>query len=153
MKYELKHYTEDKNLIDEILAIMAIHALERVGEKNYAPDVVKIVGLWKMGVLRLVTMRSHEDKLIGYQGWLLSTPVTNTFLKQATLSYIFVEKESRGSATNFLEFVKYGVAAVKILGAVDILAGVDGDQPWLLDKFKLAGFTTERARQIVYTGG
>jgi hypothetical protein len=58
----------------------------------------------------------------------------------------------RGDQSQFFSFIQYGVAAMKLLGAHDILAGVDGDQPWLREKLALAGFTMERARQLSYTG-
>jgi hypothetical protein len=150
MKYELKHYTEDKGFIDKILTMMRDHAIERLGANNYAPDTAKILGLWKLGVLRLITMCDDSGKLVGYQGWLCSNQLTNISLKQAIMSYIFIDKSARGTEEQFETFVQYGIDAMKILGQEDILFGVDGDQQWLLEKLGRMGFTTVRATQLSY---
>jgi DNA-binding Lrp family transcriptional regulator len=152
MKYEVQHYKEDKPLVEAMLAMMAAHAIERLGASNYAPDTAKILGLWKMEVLRLILMRNDDGKIVGYQGWLCTNQLTNMSTKQAILSYIYIDKDNRNIAGQLGEFLKYGIDAMRILGAADILLNVDGDQMWLKDKFAEAGFGTVRAMQLSYSG-
>lgn len=151
MKYELKHYVEDRAFVDQMFAMMFEHAKERYGTANYNPDVKKILGLWSLGVLRVVTMRTDAGKLVGYQGWLCSAQLTNPKIQQAILTYVYVNPEFRGSGAQFTEFVSYGVQVMKVLGDQEIQVNIDSDQLWLRTKFEAAGFKTARSVQLAYT--
>lgn len=152
MKYELKQYVEDKPFVEGMLEMMAAHGVTQRGAENYAPDTTKILTLWKAGVLRLVLMKDDADKVVGYQGWLMSSELHDMTKPQATMFSIYVDQQHRGSTELFEEFVKYSVNAMKILGATKILVGVDDNQPWLRKRFGEVGFTQAVTTTLLYTG-
>lgn len=127
MKYAVQQYTEDRAFIAELLELMTQHGIERLGKDVYAPDTTRILSLWKGGVLKLITGKSDDNKLVAYQAWIFTPSIYKT-QTQAVCGPMFIAKHLRGSVKSARDFLMYGVSAMRILGAHEVFTNVDADQ-------------------------
>jgi hypothetical protein len=119
MKFAVQHYVEDSKLLDELLPLLNAWGKEAVPDGNFVMRTTQMLSLWKAGVLVLILARDETTSALkGFQIWWLYDPL---YLQQkrAVSGPIFIEKESRGGHGD--AFIHYGIQAVRILGAQDVI--------------------------------
>jgi len=140
-QFRLEGYTDKDSLVALLNECMPVYAemwdkgYSRQAGHEFDPQIETLLGLVASGTRRFVTARV-DGKIEAMQNWYFVSDFESKARISAYMTGIY---KRRHDVCDTVEFVKFGVAAMKAAGANQILLSALAARPGLKEKMEAAG--------------